>query len=93
MTAGFIGMNITTTTLMSMNQALVTKSITKCENSKGVFLAATAFCTTVGVLSIDGVGGRLYAKDVRDPFSLCLGIEIFFLLLVLYFACRRQLRV
>ena len=93
MTAGFIGMNITTTTLMSMNQALISKSIAKCENSRGVFLAATAFFTTLGVLLIDGIGGRLYSKDVRNPFYFCIGAECFFLLLTTVFASMRQLRI
>ena len=87
MTAGFIGMNIMSTTLMTTSQALVAKSIDNCKESRGVFLGTMAFCTSLGVLFIDGVGGHIYKHDVRDPFYLCLGMEAVVLLLTGTLAC------
>ena len=93
MTVGFIGMNIMATSLLSMNQALVAKSIEKCKHSRGVFLGSVAFCTSLGVLFIDGVGGRVYKSDVRNPFFLCLGSETIVLLLTITLGCLKQLHI
>ena len=93
MTAGFIGMNIMSTTLMTTSQALVAKSIDKCKESRGVFLGTMAFCTSIGVLFIDGVGGHIFKNDVRDPFYLCLGMEAIVLLLTGTLACFKQLNI
>lgn len=93
MTAGFIGMNIMSTVIMSCNQALISKSIEQCKASRGVILGTYAFCTSCSVLFIDGVGGHIYKDDVRDPFYLCLGAEIIVLLLTSTLACFRQLKI
>ena len=93
MTAGFIGMNIMSTIIMGVDQALISKSIEKCKESRGVILGTYAFCTSCGVLFIDGVGGHVYKNDVRDPFYLCMGMVTILLLLTIILACFRQLRI
>lgn len=89
MTVGFIGMNIISTTLMSLNEALISKSISRSRLSRGSLMGATAMFSSFGVLTIDGVGGNIYPDNRRNPFYLCLGSEGIIVLLIISLAFAR----
>ena len=55
-------------------------------------MGVTAFFSTIGVMLIDFVGGRLYKRDKLNPFYICLGVESGFLAMTLCLALCRKLK-
>ena len=62
------------------------KSIATVTESRGVFLGATGFCASLAILVVDGIGGRIYKYDKRNPFLICLSLEGFVILLIIVLA-------
>ena len=52
MSVGFILLNISSSGIFPLNQALISKCVESCTHSRGVFIGATAFCSSLGVLII-----------------------------------------
>ena len=69
------------------------KSIASVTESRGVFLGATGFFASLAIVIVDGIGGRIYEYDKRNPFFICLGLEGFVILLTIVLALLRQLHV
>jgi len=93
MTSGFILTYVMSSSLFSLNQAMFGKSLEHCVQSRGVFLGVGAFCSSLGAILINLLGGRLYETDKRDPFYICLGAEICILILIMVLACLKKLKI
>ena len=93
MTVSFITNYLATSTINTLNIALMSKSITTCSLSRGVFLGAQAFSMSSGVLLIDGLGGHTYDYDKRSPYFIVIGTEGLVILLTISLALCRQLFV
>ena len=76
-----------------VNSVLFAKSIVSCTLSRGVLSGALGFCTSFGVLLIDGVGGQIYGYDKRNPFFMILASECFAILLILVLKLTNQLNI
>lgn len=79
--------------MMALNTALMVKSIASCSLSRGVFLGAQAFCSSIGVFLIDGLGGHIYESDKRNPYYIVISIECFLIVVMVVLAILRQLNV
>lgn len=77
----------------ALNYALISKSITTCTLSRGVFLGATAFCSSCGIILMDGLGGHIYDLDKRNPYYICISAECLVILVTVGLALCRQLNV
>ena len=73
--------------------ALYSKAIEGVTLSRGFLLGIYMFTGSVGVLIIDGVGGRLYAIGKRDPFLMCLGCLCLASIYIVCLAMCRQLHI
>ena len=93
MAIGFILSNISATGVGTVNSTLLGKSISRATMSRGVLLAASAFCGSCGVLLIDGLGGHIYEHDKRNPFFIVLTSESITIILCIGLALARQLNV
>ena len=93
MTITFILNFILTATSATINITLLTKSLTTCALSRGVFMGAAAFCMSCGILLINGLGGNIYDLDKRSPFFIVIGSESLLVLIAAALAMRGQLKL
>ena len=89
----FIVNDMLASSTVSLNTALMTKSIATCTESRGILLSAQAVCASCAILLIDGVGGHLYEIDKRYPYYIGIGSESIVILVTIALAFCRQLHV
>ena len=68
MAVSYIIMNITVGVALSVNIALLNKSISSVTLSRGAFLGTAALSSLVGVLYLDVISAQTYPHNKKSPF-------------------------
>ena len=93
MALGFTGINVMATTLMTLNEAISSKAISRSKLSRGSLMGCVATFSSIGVLTISGVGGNIYPNNHQNPYFLMLGFESLTLIVTLSLAVCRMLNI
>ena len=79
--------------LFTLNLTLLAKSISSCVQARGILMCMLGFCTSLGTITADSLGGQLYDIDKRNPFFVMIVTECIVVLAIILLAVTKQLRI